>query len=184
MDEYQTALLGTDEQVVEGYKYLNKPALKNRIKALEAMMVDIEMHKASKKATRKPRAKKVMSLDKQVKHLKYQESSKEFSITSIDPLHLPGSQHLFTFNAKYKVLGIYHASNRDGFEVKGSSLKNWDEKASFAIKLRKPSDILPIILAKSPKQIEKAITALTTKRQKLTGRINNTTLLLRVMNTK
>jgi hypothetical protein len=76
---------------------------------------------------------------------------------------------------------MYVSDSTTGFEVKGSTVYKWDEKMSMCTKLRKPEDLLPQILTKTEKQIDKALKALTTKVSIPTGRVNKDCILLRVL---
>ena len=68
-----------------------------------------------------------------------------------------------------------------GFEITGSTIKNYDTKLSKITKLRKPEEILPLILNKTEKQILKVWKGLTTKIYEPTGRINKDCILMRVI---
>ena len=180
-DEYKEAYDKTCDQMVEGYSYLGKPALRNRIKALDDMLNELVLYKTSKAAARKPRVKKPKSAIKQVQRLKYLTESKDHAMQSCDPTRIIGANTFFAFNTKYRKLTVFKARNRDGFTVSGSTIKDFDEDASFAITLRKPEDYLPIIAAKTEKQIEKALNELKTKRKSANGRINQDTILIRAL---
>ena len=58
-------------------------------------------------------------------------------------------------------------------------IKNFDDSSRTAT-LRKPEDVLPLILSKTEKQIEKVWDGITTKINKPTGRINSDCILMRV----
>jgi hypothetical protein len=134
---------------------------------------------------RKPRKKRVQSADRQVKALTYASGGYEdFKLSSINPVTIPGSQHLYVFNARYKALSVYHSASPEGFAIKGSSMKNYDEASSYTITLRKPEEILTAVNTKTPKQIEKIIEKLTTKKKKANGRINGHCILHRVVATR
>jgi hypothetical protein len=182
-DEYQKAYDKSDEQLVEGFSYLSKPALKNRIKALQIMSQAVDSWKKPVKA-RKPRKKRVKTADKQIKSLKFAPENDEFNLNSINPVTIPGSQHLYVFNTRYKTLNVYHAEGPDGFTVKGCTLQNFDSKTSYVITLRKPKEILPQVAGKTPKQIEKIVSNLTTKKKTATGRINGHCILHRVLGSR
>ena len=180
-DEYKEAYDKTCPQMVEGYSYLGKPALRNRIKALDDMLNELVLYKTSKAAARKPRVKKPKSAIKQVQRLKYLSESKDYSMQSCDPTRIIGANTFFAFNTKYRRLTVFKARNRDGFTVSGSTIKDFNEDTSFALTLRKPQDYLPIIAAKTEKQIEKALNELKTKRKSANGRINQDTILIRAL---
>ena len=180
-DEYKEAYDKTCPQMVEGYSYLSKPALRNRIKALDELLNELVLYKSSKSAARKPRVKKPKSAIKQVQRLKYLNESKDHAIVSCDPTRIIGANTFFAFNTKYRRLTVFKARNRDGFTVSGSTIKDFDEDTSFAITLRKPNDYLPTIASKTEKQIEKALKELKTKRKSANGRINQDTILIRAL---
>ena len=180
-DEYKEAFDKTCPQMVEGYSYLGKPALRNRIKALDELLNELVLYKSSKASSRKPRVKKPKSAIKQVQRLKYLSESKDHAIVSCDPTRIIGANTFFAFNTKYRRLTVFKARNRDGFVISGSTIKEFDEDTSFAITLRKPNDYLPTIASKTEKQIEKALKELKTKRKSANGRINQDTILIRAL---
>jgi len=184
LGEMKEAAEGKDEQLTEAYSHLSKKALKSRIEGLEKMKTDIVTYVAGKKALRKPRTKKTKPAEKQVSKIKFLASSQEYSISSVSPLLIPGANRLIVFNVKYKTLAYYIASGPTGLSVKGTSIKGFDESASFVQGLRKPQVVLPIVLGKTVLQMEKALNQLTTKRRKANGRVNEDTVLLRVIDTK
>lgn len=180
-NEYNEAFEKTCDQMVEGYSYLSKAALHNRIKALDEMLNELVLYKSSKAASRKPRVKKPKSAEKQVQRVKYMAESKDYSMRSCDPTRIIGANAFFIFNTKYRRLTVFKAKNRDGFTVSGTSIKDFDEDNSFSLTLRKPQDYLPIIAAKTERQIEKALDELKTKRKSANGRINQDTILIRAL---
>jgi hypothetical protein len=179
-NEYNEAFEKTCDQMVEGYSYLSKPALRNRIKALDDMLNELVLYKSTKAAARKPRIKKPKAATKQVEKLKYLKESKEYAMQSCDPTRIIGANKFIMFNTKYRKLTVFTAKNRDGFIVSGSTLKDFED-TSYSLTLRKPEDILPILVSKTEKQIEKALNDLKTKRKSANGRINQDTILVRAL---
>jgi hypothetical protein len=180
-NEYNEAFEKTCPDMVEGYSYLSKPALRNRIKACDAMLNELVLYKTSKASARKPRTKKPKAADKQVQKMKYLSESKDHSMQSCDPTRIIGANMFFAFNTKYRKLTVFKARTRDGFTVSGTSIKDFDEDNSFSLTLRKPEDYLPIIASKTEKQIEKSLNELKTKRKSANGRINQDTILVRAL---
>ena len=84
-NDYTDAYEKRCPDMVEGFSYLSKPQLRNRIKALDEMLNEIVLYKSSKKAARKPRTKKPKSADKQVSRLNYLNESEEYCMQSCDP---------------------------------------------------------------------------------------------------
>lgn len=182
LDELKAARDKTCPQMVEGYEYLSKPALRNRISNLEGMLAEVTKITSVAKTMRKVRVKKPKDATKQVSRLKYQETSKEYDLTSINPARIPTSHRVYVFNTKYRTLGVYIASGPAGFEVKGASLKGFCLAESYITSLRKPKEVLDFLVTSTPKQIDKYLaTNIKSKKRKGNGRINAQTILLRVI---
>lgn len=175
----QNALDKDNEFDIEGWAFLSKPGIRNRLKAIQDMITQLDKYSASNKKVRKPRKKKVKAAALQVKKLKYKESDDDYGIQSVSPLNVPGSRMILTFNTKNRKLGVYVAD--DPIDVKGTTLKGWNEEKSFSLTIRKPDDIIPILLNKTERQFTKAIDELKTKRGNVNGRINKDTILLRTL---
>lgn len=181
-DEYEAAVNKTDECVVEGYDHLTKKELKRRLDVCERMLGDLDKIQAASKATRKKRTPQVRTADKQIKALKYLKDDNDYKLVSVDPLSIPGSYRLYTFNVKNRELCEYVTTATNGFEIKGTTIQNFEPDKSRKTRLRKPDQFLPIVLKKTPNQIDKEFKKLTTKVSEPSGRINGDTILLRVEN--
>jgi len=179
IDEFNAASNKEDVELVEGYGWLKPAQLRRIISNFEKMIEDAKAHAAIKQKDRKPRQTKVKSADKQTSKLKYAINSSEYALESIDPTRIPFSQKLYVFNVKYRQLTIYVAANGTGFSVSGTSIKDFDKEKSVTLTLRKPQDILPIILSGTPRKIDNAITKLKTKTKPANGRCNDNIILLR-----
>jgi hypothetical protein len=181
LEEYRAAYEKTDPQIVEGYSYLSKPNLRKIISVLETLKNDVQSHGKIKSAMRKPRAKKPKAADKQVQRIKYQSNSAEYSLESVAPARIPYAQRLYIFNTKTRQIGVYYASGNTGFEVKGTSIKGFDEALSFHATLRKPKDILTGVLSSPPKKLEKIFDGVKISKKKANGRLNEHTIILKVL---
>ena len=179
-DGYRDAYDKTEECAVEAYENLSRKNLKSRLDICEQMIDDLDKIKSASKATRKTRKPKTRTADKQIGSLKFLKESNEYKLVSIDPLTVPGSLRLYTFNVKTRVLSEYVTTSVNGFEIKGTTIQNFDPDQSRSTKLRKPNDFLTYVLKKTPKQIDKEWSKLTTKTNPVNGRINDDTILLRM----
>ena len=103
------------------------------------------------KVTRKPRKKKVISKEKQIKSFKYLDHHADTKSISVHPTELIGANAAIVYNSKTRKLGVYHASNIDpkglkregsGLSVKGTSIQGFDPKKSVSKTLRKPKEQL------------------------------------------
>lgn len=180
LSEFNDAYNKTCDQAVEGYAHVPRPVMRRRIKLVEGMISDLEKVKASAKATRKPRAPKTRAADKQVSKMNYLKEDNTFKLTSVQPITIVGSMRLYVFNVKTREITEYVSDSTSGFEVKGTSLKNFSSD-SRKTKLRKPEEFLAAVLSKTPKQIDNEWNKLTTKSSLPNGRINGDCILLRAM---
>ena len=179
--DYEDAYHKRCEQAVEGYSHLKRPELNRRIKVCNQILEDLVKVKAAAKAGRTIRIKKPVSVEKQVRSVKYKKECKDYKLVSISPVQIIGKKRFYAFNTKYKTIMEYVTEAPKGFEIGGTSIKNFDKEQSRSVKLRKPDDFLPTIMNKTPNQINVAWKTLTTKTGKPNGRINADTLLLRVL---
>ena len=179
--DYEDAYYKRCEQAVEGYSHVKKSSLKHRIDVCKSMLEDMERIKSASKATRTIKISRPKAADKQVSKLQYKNLDDEYKIVSMHPIGIIGKRRLYTFNTKHRELNMYYTDDPKGFQVSGSTLKRFDKEQSIKIRLRKPNDILPLVLNKTPIQLQKELSALKTKVQVPNGRINNDTILLRVL---
>jgi len=169
----------TDENCIEGYSHISKGDKRKIMKQFEEVFDDLEKLRSSFKATKMPRAKKVKASDQQVSKLKYCEEDDDVKLTSINPVLIPTKHKLFVYNRKNKKLIEYTTDSIGGFEVSGTSIKNFSGSSKQAT-IRKPDEILPMVINKTEKQLEKLWDSLTTKVSIPSGRINADCILMRV----
>lgn len=180
-NELEEALLGKDEQLVEGYSHMKKADLKRYATFMRGICNDIERHIGNQKATRKPRKVKAKPASKVVEKIKYAKANTEYKLQSIDPTKIVGAEQLWVFNVKTKQLGVYNAIDRGGLSMKGTTLLNYDEKTSIKKTLRKPEEGLTRCLSGGKIVLRKLMDELKTKESPCNGRINVDTILLRVL---
>ena len=170
----------TCDQAVEAYSHISKANKKKMLNMYEDMFKDMDKLKQSFKAQRVPRAHKRKTSDEQVTNLQYQAECEDSKLASINPVMIPGKSKLWVYNTKQRRLTEYVTTATDGFLVAGTSIKNHDEKESKTATLRKPDDMLPLILSKTEKQLEKFWKDITTKITSPNGRINKDCIIMRV----
>lgn len=130
------------------------------------------------------RIKKVTTRETQIKKLKYQKKSAEYQIKSIKtPIDIIGASVVWLFNTKSRSLALLKSS--DGFKISGTTINGFDDNTSYKIKLRKPQDVLPLILNMTKKSamrvMSKGLPNISTKKYPANGRCNNDTIILRVI---
>jgi hypothetical protein len=179
--ELEEALAGNDEQLNEGYVHITKPQLKRLVAFVRSLIDDANLWASNGKSVRKPRTKKAVPATKQIDKLSYCKADNVLKIVSVKPESILGAQELWVFNTKYRKLIKYVASDRAGFSVKGTTLQNWDETKSSSKRLKKPEEVLPKLLKGGKIVLRRLMDELNTKPTSMTGRINNNTVLLRVV---
>lgn len=128
----------------------------------------------------KARQPKKISPIKMTSKLQYMKSDRH--LTSIAPDKIIGAKVLWLYNTKNKKLGRYVSDSEQGFMVKGSTLLNWDQKQSIQKSLRNPDNSLAVLMNIGKVEQRKFMDTLKTKESALTGRINQHTILMRVIN--
>lgn len=175
-------LRSTDKQCIEAYKRLSKKRKANYIAFLESIVTEfsrfVRNTKQERKINRLPRAKKVKPAGKVVARMKFKVSDPQLKLVSIDPATILGANALWTYNTKYSRLA-YIEANEGGFSVKGTTLLNVNEKASYQKRLRKPADTLNKLLNSGRVTMKSVLADLSTKSAPVNGRINKETILLK-----
>jgi len=170
----------TCDQAMEAYSHVKRADLKKMITTMDTIFDDLERLKQSAKSARLPRKKKVKASDQQIKKLNYLVEDIDSKLVSVNPVMIPTNKRLFVYNTKTRKLAMYLSDTEKGFEVRGSTVYNWNEEFSKITTLRKPDEILPQILSKTERQIENLWETFTTKISVPNGRINKDCILVRV----
>jgi hypothetical protein len=171
----------SDPQIKEAYLNLSKKEIEREVKFFNMLVEDAERYGSNTKKVRAPRKPRTVSVEKKLKHLKFQKEDNNFKIASVNPEKLIGCQELWTFNTKYKTLTVFRALDRGGLQVKGTSIIGYDEKGSVTKRTgRKTEHYLnkvlnggKIVLRKLMDEIESEIA--------LSNRINENTILLKIV---
>ena len=183
MPEYECikdAYEKTCDQAVEAYSHISKSNKRKMLNMYDDMFKDMDKLKQSFRAQRLPRAIKRKTSDEQVTNLQYLNECEDSKLASINPVLIPGKSKLWVYNTKQRRLTEYVTTATDGFLLAGTSIKNHDAKLSKTATLRKPDDMLPIVLSKTEKQLDKFWNDITTKVSSPNGRINKDCILMRV----
>ena len=172
-------IMSNDEQVQEAFG----KRLKFWINFWQSFFSDIERYVNNKKVTkvRKPREKKAKSAVDLVKNLKYQKEEPSLKIVSVHPTEIVGCTQLWTYNTKYKKLSRYDSVGPAGIQVKGTTLIGYDVETSMSKGLRKPEASIQALLGAGKVSLRKLMEEIKTVESKPNGRINQDTILLRVI---
>jgi hypothetical protein len=170
-----------DPKLREYYSGYDRKQFLNLFKCYAQIVADAQKIASNAKVARKPRKKKPVSFDKMIKNLKYLPKFDELKLQSVDPVKIIGAQQVWVYNVKQRKLGVYNASDAAGILVKGSALTNFALDSSIQKTLRKPEATLKIITDGGKIALRKALDGVNSKPNKLNGRINKDTVILRVV---
>jgi len=179
VDEMKELINDKPEDLVEAYRHMSAKEKRDYLKFLENIVDEAEKYSMSKKAVRKTRAKKPKSVDQQVARVKYLKESKEFKLVSIDPSKLIGSDSVYLFNTKTRQMIHLTTNDASGFKISGTTIQNFDEKASSRKTIRKPEEFFTEFMKATKAKSYTQYAKLTTKPASANGRINEHMLILK-----
>ena len=179
VSELDDAIAGNDDDLAEGYSFLTKPKLKKYRKFINELVNDAETFGSLAKANRKPRKRKVKSVRDVTSKVKYKVKDDDYKIVSVDPSSLVDASQVWLFNTKDRFLHKYTSTR--GMVVKGTTLYDWDETASFKKKIRKPEKVLPDVVSGGKVKLRKLMDGIRAKESKVTGRIGKDIVIVRVV---
>jgi hypothetical protein len=181
--EFSLVLEGKDGDLAQGYAFLTKTQIKNIIKFIEQVLSELNSYISVKKTTRAPRARKPVSVEKQVSKLKYMRSFKDESLkldlTSVHPTKLHGASECWVYDTAKRKLHHYVADEYSKtFTVKGNTILGFDTRNSEMKTLRKPAEQLKEIMGSKPaaRKYFKEIKAVATTPN---GRFNENLIILK-----
>ena len=171
LDEINSVIERSDEDLVEGWSYLNMTKLKRLQNYLELIVDEFKTRGTIK------RRKKKISPEKLVKSVKYMVTDKELG-ESIEPQNIIGARGVLLYNVKQKKISFY--SSESGLSIQGTTLKNFD-KAIVKKCGRKPSIWIKELASYAINRMINEINNLKATQQQVTGRINKDTLIMRII---
>jgi hypothetical protein len=178
-DEIDELINQKTPDLVEGYRNLSAKEKRDYLKLLNNIIEDAERYQQSKKAVRKTRAKLPKSASQQVSKVKYLKESNEFKLTSIDPSKIVGADTVYLFNTKSRQVICLTTNDAGGFKVQGTTIQNFDEKASNRRTIRKPEEFFTEFMKATKSKSVQQYNALTTKPAPANGRINEHMIILK-----
>lgn len=174
--ELEEVLSKNDSDLIEGWDFLTAAKIRKLYEFVCSICDDFEEYG---KITKKKRKRKPEQI---IKNLKYSESGKvgKTYFTSFDPLEILKSNSFITFNVKTGDLCYYETT--ESFDVKGTTLQNFDEKSSYCQKIGRTAEkFLKLAEDAGVAYVHKELNSFSTKKRPATGRVNEHTLLVRVL---
>ena len=171
LKEIESVINKTDDDLVEGWSYLNITKLKRLQNYLQAIVEEFK-----DRGTIKRRKRKIVP-EKMVKNVKYMSSHKELG-DSVEPHLIIGSRAVLLYNIKQKKISYY--SSDGGLSIQGTTLKNFD-KAIVKKCGRKNNKWIKDLTICAINRMINELNNLKATQQESTGRINKDTLILRII---
>jgi hypothetical protein len=146
-EEFNELSEGTDKDLNEAYAFLGKVQVRNLIKFVDNVLGDLNSYISIKKASKAPRKRKAVPVEKIVAKLKYLKEFKDpvnkLDLISVHPTKLHGASECYLFDtAKRKLVYLVADEYSKSFTVKGTAILGIDANKSQSKTLRKPGDQL------------------------------------------
>jgi len=181
--EFEVLQEGKDADIKEAYSFLGKIQVRNILKFIEQTISDLNAYISVKKASKSPRKKKAVPVEKIVSKLKYlkefKDAANKLELISIHPTKLHGASEAWVYDTAKRKLHHYIADEYSkSFTVKGNALLGFDTNASEIKTLRKPGEQIKEVMGSKPaaRKYFKDIKAVATTPN---GRFNENMLILK-----
>ena len=179
--EFQEAKTTKNEDLKDAYAYMKTADWKRYDAFYTALFDGFTQYGQVKKATKKASVRKPPAKEKLVAKLKYLKTETTLKLVSVNPVDIIGAQVLWVYNAKTRKLGKYVAEELGGaLNVKGTTITGYSETKSTQKTVRKPEVQLKEFMSANKVELRKFLENIKTTEVKLTGRINEDTVLLKI----
>jgi len=153
-DEFQRLSDG-DESLKEGYAFLGKIQIRNILKFIEGVLGDLNSYISIKKASKAPRKRKAVPVEKIVAKLKYlklfKDVASKLDLVSVHPTKLHGASEAWVYDTGKRKLHHYIADEYSKvFSIKGNTLLGFDANTSEMKTLRKPGEQIKEVMGSKP----------------------------------
>ena len=172
-----------DKEVKEGYRDMGKIQLRNLLKFIDQVLGDLNSYISIKKASKAPRKKKAVPIEKVVAKLKYLKEFKDpaskLDLVSVHPTKLHGASEAWVYDTSKRKLHHYIADEYSKtFTVKGNTLLGFDANKSEIKTLRKPGEQIKEVMGSKP-AARKFFDGIKAVAAKPNGRFNESMIILK-----
>ena len=155
LDEYLEVQAGKCEQLNEGYANYSKMQLRYTIKVVEDIIAEMNGYISLKQVSKKPRAKKVVPVERIVAKLKHCKSFKDDALTleliGLSPSKLHQCDEAWVYDTAKRKMHHYVADDYSKcLMVKGNTIIGFDKKESGMKTLRKPVEQIKALMGSKP----------------------------------
>lgn len=177
ISEWNQAYNKEDEQLVEGYSYVNRKTFKKIIDTFNEAMSKISHEKTKVKATR-IRKKKPTDKKKMASKLKFMPEFSDLKIKSLPAVDIIGANVIWVYDTKKRKLGYYEGEAKDSLFVRGTMIEGY--KNTCVKTLRKPEEQIKQVMSLRKNQTQNWFETIKAKCGTLNGRTNSNLILLRI----
>ena len=154
-EEFTVLQEGDDKDIKEAYSHLGKIQVRNVLKFIEQVLGDLNSYISIKKASKAPRKRKAVPVEKLVSKLKYLKEFKDpankLDLVSVHPTKLHGASEAWVYDTSKRKLHHYVADEYSKtFTVKGNTLLGFDTNKSEIKTLRKPGEQIKEVMGSKP----------------------------------
>ncbi len=155
LDEYLEAQTGKCEQLNEGYANYSKMQLRYAIKVIEDIIAEMNGYISLKQVSKKPRAKKVVPVERIVAKLKHCKSFKDdalkLELVGLSPVKLHQCAEAWVYDTAKRKMHHYVADDYSKcLLIKGNTVIGFDKKESGMKTLRKPVEQIKALMGSKP----------------------------------
>ena len=155
LDEYLEVQEGKCDQLKEAYSNYSKMQIRYTIKFIEDVIGEMNGYISIKQATKKPRAKKAVPVEKVVSKLKHCKNFKDdalkLELVGLSPVKLHESTEAWVYDTKKRKMHHYVADSYSKcLMVKGNTVIGFDKKESGIKTLRKPVEQIKALMGSKP----------------------------------
>lgn len=180
LKEAQEVLELDDPDIKESYSHMSAKERKAYYMFFEKLISACDTMINTGKAQRKTRKPKAVSKERLTQKLKFQVNDSGLGIASINPIEIIDATEVWVYNTKTRKLGVYRVGGlATGLTVKGTSITEFDASKSVQKTLRKPAEQLKEFKGNARTKYLKAFDAIKSVDTKMTGRLNETTIILK-----
>jgi hypothetical protein len=153
--EFEEVAETDDKELKEAYGNLGKVQLRNTLKFIEQVLSDLNSYISIKKASKAPRKRKAVPVEKIVAKLKYLKEFKDpvnkLDLISVHPTKLHGASEAWVYDTAKRKIHHYIADEYSKtFTVKGNTIIGFDSHTSEIKTLRKPGEQIKEIMGSKP----------------------------------
>lgn len=183
-DQFQEAIDGRDPQVNEAYSHYGKLQLRALVKFCEAVIAGLGSYVNVKKASKAPRKRKAVPVEKVVSKVKFMKTFRDetgkLELTSVHPAKIVGATEVWAYDTAKRKLHYYVADSHVGtLGVKGTTIMGFDTARSGVKTVRKPADVLKKFMTAGKPAARKLFGDINAVQAQPNGRTNENLVILK-----